>query len=385
MASFDLPFSDSITNRLRGWGITYESALYALHLAVQSAAAVAITFVVMRTLGMSEMFVGALSAVLVIQPSVGNTLSAAIDRALATFVGSVIGVLTIFAIPFGYGTAVSLAITMFVINLAAGFRPDWRYGVVAGVAIALGAESNAIDTALDRFLAIMLGGGIGVAVALLVWPETASRRTGRKLRTALHACADLLSGKISKAAGVAGDEDTDDARQRYTSAISEARTAADGVQLADSSPLEQRIDQVEKLYTSIVLIERIGDASKDSSVADHEDLQNALTDFRETACDVIKSIAEDAERDDGAFDALQSKLDQARGSVRQDSDDRFGSMLDNALAFALGEIALSLENLKNAYDEEYSGSVLDWSAGLARGEVRSPQIDLKRANPLQSR
>jgi len=371
-------FSDLINRGLAAAGLSEEQTLYALHLAVQSAVAVAVTFIAMRTLGMPEKFVGLLSAVLVIQPSVGNTLSAAVDRALATVVGSVIGLACIFAIPFGYGTAISLAIAMFAINLVAGFRPDWRYGVVAGVAIALGAESQAVDTAVDRFLSIVLGGSIGVAVALLVWPETASRRADRKLRSALNACADLLSANIARATGN-GDSDVDKARQRYTNAISEARTAAGGVNIADDSPIDARLDQIEKLYTSIVLIERVSDADEDAAVANGSNFNEALSGFRKKACDIISCLTDGKAISDDAFDELRQLRDEALENAQHDSDAKLASMLDHALGFGLGEIALSLENLKNAFDETYQGSVLDWSANLARGDLQRPNINLGSA------
>lgn len=373
-----------IISHLRGLRLTKQQALHAGRFGLQAAVAVAVTFLAMRALGMPEKFVGLISAIFVLQPSVGNTLINAIDRLLATIVGSVVGALCIYLIPYGYGTAISLAITMFAINAIAGVRPDWQYGAVAGLAIALGGESNAVDTALDRFWAIALGGAIGVAVSLMVWPDTGSKRTRRKLSTALYACSDLLDSMIAAASGGKAEE-IDSAMQNYSSAMSEARAASEGIVLADSGPLEMRIDQTEKLYTSILLLKRVTEANEAQAIADQPAMREAIDSFRACASDLVEQLAQNEALPDEALKTLKDDLDRVRDCAKEDSEERFEAMLDHALLFGLGEIVLSIENLKNAYDKTYRGSVLDWSADLAKGHFRRPDIDPQKLNPLNGK
>ena len=136
----------------------------AARLAMQSAVAAAATYLAMQVIGMPEKFVGILSAVLVIQPSVGNTMGEAWDRVAATLIGSAIGAACLLLLSGAYATAGALALSMLVINAVAGFRPEWRYGAVAAVALSLGAESDLWQTTQDRALAIGLGALIGIVV-----------------------------------------------------------------------------------------------------------------------------------------------------------------------------------------------------------------------------
>ncbi|MEO0670586.1 MAG: hypothetical protein AAFZ05_01010, partial [Pseudomonadota bacterium] len=145
------------------------------------------------------------------------------------------------------------------------------------------------------------------------------------------------------------------------------------------SPIDARLDQIEKLYTSIVLIERVSDADEDAAIASGSNFNDALSDFRKKVCEIISSLTDGEAIADDAFDELRQLRDEALENAQHDSDATLASMLDQALGFGLGEIALSLENLKNAFDETYQGSVLDWSANLARGDLRRPNINLGSA------
>jgi uncharacterized membrane protein YccC len=163
-----------------------------------------------------------LSAVLVVQPTVGHTLGASLDRIVATLVGSVLGLLCLLILPGGYGTAVALGLCMFGVNLLAGFFPQWRYGVVAAVALALGSSENILETAMDRALAIGIGAVLGTVVTLVVWPDRAIVRAKRHLRLALHAITDRLDAAVDSASGGAHD-DASQARRRYHKHMENAR------------------------------------------------------------------------------------------------------------------------------------------------------------------
>lgn len=340
--------------------LTQQKPWDAAHLAVQSATAAVAVFVAMQALGMPEKFVGVLSAVLVIQPSVGNTIVEAGDRVVATIVGSIVGVICLFLLPYGYGTAIALAVTMLVINAAAGFRPDWRYGVVAGVALALGSEQNAMQTAQERSLAIALGAFIGVAVSVVVWPDTASKRANRHINSALFAAAEMLDRLIGHAAGNAEPDDVQGIRQRFGAALSSARQAADGIRFADSRAVEDRIEQTQRLHQSLTTIERVSQARRQAGIEDNAELSEAIETVRKEACEAVLSLAREGRLDEGELDNVIEAVERAKDTPR--NSERIASMLDNALVFALGEVTLSLRNLKRAFEEDYEGSMLDWGS-----------------------
>lgn len=358
--------SRSLTKLRSRFDLSQQEMWDAAHLAVQSAVAAVAAFVLMRAFGLGETFVAVLSAVLVIQPSVGNTLVEAGDRVLATVVGSVAGVICLFMLPYGYGTAIALAITMLVINAIAGLRPNWLYGVVAGVALALGSEQHAMETAQERAIGIAFGAFVGVGVSLLVWPDTASRRASRQVNTALRVAARMLDKLMAK-----GDQPTAEGRKeaqahakqlraRFETALGAARQAADGIRLADGHSIRNRIEQVQRLFQSLILLERVLRARREADISGNETLGSAIEDVRSSASKALMSLVDEGRLPDKQLSDVVDHVEGAKETPR--TDDRVASMLDNAFVFALSELALSLRNLQRAFDEHYEGSMLDWGA-----------------------
>lgn len=334
----------------------------AAHLAVQSAAAAVVAFTVMQTLGLPEKFIGVLSAILVIQPSVGNTLIEAGDRVLATLVGSAVGILCLFILPYGYGTAIALGVTMLVINAIAGFRPDWRYGVVAGVALALGSEQNAIETAQDRGLAIALGAFVGVGVSLLVWPDTAKKRASRHINTALEAAVEMLDIAIGGNGSGEGGNELRTVQEKFDDAISSARDASKGIRLGDRKSITGRIDQSQRFYQAILSIERVTRARAEADIDRNEELNEAIESIRQEACEAVRYLAEKGRMNEDELNDVVDAVERSKALPR--TDDPTASLLDNAFVFSLSEMTLALQNLQKAFDNDYDGSVLDWSANL---------------------
>lgn len=173
-----------------------ESGRDMLRRAAQSALAGTAAHIVMSSLNASEAFLAILSAVLIIQPSVGGTMGAAFTRLQATVTGSLISLGCIMLLPDAWGTSTALALSLLVVGGVAGLRPDWTYGAVAAVAIALAPEASAVDTAGARALAIGLGAATGVLVSLLVWPDRAESRFERHFKMAMQATATRLDDAL---------------------------------------------------------------------------------------------------------------------------------------------------------------------------------------------
>lgn len=225
----------------------------AVRLALQTAIAAAVMYVLMRALGLPEIFVGVLAAVLIVQPSLGRTFGSGMQRVLATLVGCVIGVLTVLAIPYGYGTAGALAISMLVMNLIVSFKPNWRYGVVAAVAISMSDSEGPIEAARYRSLSIGIGATIGILASLLIWPEKASTRAQRRIREAVRLLLEALKASTSDQRE---PDDTPAWRAEYRSLIADIDTLIDGVRIAENDHLVAQRDAVDRLAQSLVLVER---------------------------------------------------------------------------------------------------------------------------------
>ena len=312
----------------------------AARLAIQSAVAAAATFSIMQAFGLPEKFLGVIAAVLVVQPTTGGTLSEGKDRVLATLVGSLIGVVSLILLPGGYGTAAALFVSMLVMNAIAGFRPEWRYGVVAAIALAVGSDQNPMQAALDRSIAFALGAAIGILTALIIWRESARRRAVKHLKEALSACADFLDAVGQQVEGADAQAGAEDAKSRYRSNISRAREAAGQVRFGHNEKLLQRIDATEQLWAGTRFLDQVGQED-DPGKAD--DLRQHVDVIRERAGSAARALAGDERPDNADYEAIEDAVKKARHAVATDHQARdFRQTTRGALVFALGEVAAAL-------------------------------------------
>ena len=324
----------------------------ALRLGLQSAAAAAVTFTALKALDLDERFVGVISAVLVVQPSVGRTVDSGLQRIAATVVGSLVGLACLFALPVGYGTIVALAVSMLVMNCIAGIWPEWKYGAVAAVALALGSEGDAYATAKARALSIGLGAALGAATTLVVWPDSAKQRAEEHLGRALRAAADRLEAVLAAVQSDAGDTG-EELADGYHAAIADARSAASGVQLADQDALKARIRHAERFYNSILILKRV--AGEDTNLED-EDAEFAER-FEATAklgCRIARDLADGNGDGDDTLEELRETLEETQRSELERTGDPERTLRHSALLFGIDEVEDSLRKLLGIDDEDRS-------------------------------
>ncbi len=329
--------------------ISKREARDSARLAVQSAAAAATTFLSMQALGLPEKFVGVLSAVLVVQPSVGNTIGEAMNRFIATIVGSLVGIACLYLLPVGYGTAIALALSMLVMNAVAGIYPEWRYGVVAAVALSLGAENDAFQSAQERAVAIGGGALIGALASVTVWPDSATKRTRRHLAEALRAAAVRLDEAVGAAQG-SEDPRKHEAQRKYHSNIESARLAAEAIKLKDGDLLRDQIKMTEQLYNSALILNRVGeetDQAGDGSESYRDKVERIRVECREVANGLADGEHEQKER----LDSIAESLELVRSAVCESTADPEQHVLKNALVFGLSEVIDSLKQLVDSFQE----------------------------------
>jgi uncharacterized membrane protein YccC len=337
--------------------VSPREAIDTARLAIQSAVAAAAMFALMQVLGLPEKFVGVLSAVLVVQPSVGNTLGEAMNRVVATVVGSVIGIACLWLVPGGYGTAAALALAMLLFHTLTGLRPEWRYGVVAAIALALGSEQELLATAKDRALAIGLGALIGAMSSVLVWPDSASQRARRSQRLALRATVSRMDAAVDSVEGDADPLD-DDARRRYQTNIARARSAARGIRMANSAQVKSRIEWTERLYNSVLFLERVARSAQEGGNSLDPALDRRVDAVRSRVREVAEALCEGKPSPGGRLDEAREDLGQAVRSVsgaqgkQDEGDEGRRRVIESALVFALGEVEESLRQLVQACDSD---------------------------------
>lgn len=138
-----------------------------------------------------------LTAVLVVQSSVGGSLKAAVDRVIGTMSGALYGALVATVMPHGepvYGAA-SLALGLLPTAFLASVNPSFKIAPVTVIIVLFSATTLQIGLlhyAVDRVAEIALGGAIGLVVSLVVLPARAHGEAAGAAADVL----DLLAGTM---------------------------------------------------------------------------------------------------------------------------------------------------------------------------------------------
>lgn len=330
------------------FNINRETARDAVRLALQSALAAVASFLLLTWIGSDETFVGVISAVLIVQPSVGSTVSEGWDRLIATLVGSIIGIVCLLLMPPGYGAAISLAVIILVINFVAGFRPSWKYGVVAAIALALADNGGDLDVAQARGIAITIGILTGVLATLVVWPDSASARALRHQRRAIRALVERFQQTMSRDPDKAA---TNDARRRFHEALTDSRSAA----VKSTSKQHERAksinDQIERLYTSVLVIDRANDPF--SAQENGPDMVNRLS---ESGCAAISTLIDDDADSSEALQKFESDIDALESSMTSEQIETDDGQRAASAVFALKEILDVLRSIHDENEEAIEGN-----------------------------
>lgn len=339
----DLPF-----------GLTPSQLKGALRLALQSAFAAIGAYGLLQALGIPEVFVGVLSAVLVVGPSIGNTFSEAKGRIVSTLVGSAIGFVLVSFMPWGVGTAVSLGLCMFVINMIAHFKPSWRYGVVAAVAIALGSENNTITMTLNRLISIGIGVTVGIFVSLSVLPDKAEDRARRYLRRALRNASRRFEIAVANTRVAKEEqEDSGETADNFYTNLSYAKGAAQAIKFnKDQSIILQQIENTEKLYNSILIIHRVADQSEKGVSDEEAGIEENAEELKEMACSLIKQLANQEQKQDIDLEEFTQLVQTTQKNINTNANNKEVNIRRHTFIFGLTEIRDSIHHLLECLQEE---------------------------------
>src|SRR6478736_6247028 len=140
--------------------------------AIRTAAAATVSVLIARLVQMPEAYWAAIATLVVMQSTLGATLTLSVERIVATAVGASVGALE--SNYFGANLAAFMLAIFFIGLLSFGFRLErtaYRYASVTLTIIVLIPRANpAWIVALHRFIEV----SVGIVVALLVvaiWPE----------------------------------------------------------------------------------------------------------------------------------------------------------------------------------------------------------------------
>ena len=172
-----------------------------VRLTLRMSAAGLISYALARLFGLAGDYWAVLTAVIVMQTSVGGSLKAMIDRFLGTVGGAAWGGAVASVLPHAsdFSTGVGLAVALVPLAGLVGLRPALRVAPVTAVIVVLAvSDQHAIlRTALDRVIEIGLGSVVALAVALLISPTRAHGMVRLAARDVLAAMGEQVRNLLA--------------------------------------------------------------------------------------------------------------------------------------------------------------------------------------------
>jgi uncharacterized membrane protein YccC len=174
--------------------------------AARVAMAAAVSFAVATAFRLPQGYWAVITAVVVVQTSIGGTLGASRDRLVGTGVGAMVGAFAAWITPQSpWGEAAALALSVGVLGLAASLRPSLKIAPVTAVIMIVGSATSHrgfAEAATLRVIEIAVGGVIGVLIALFVFPARAREAVSTNVQGALGELSRLLTLYAERLGGV---------------------------------------------------------------------------------------------------------------------------------------------------------------------------------------
>jgi uncharacterized membrane protein YccC len=202
----------------------------ALRQAVRMTVATVVAYLGTRWLGLPEGYWAVITCLIVVQGSLGATLSAGISRAYGTIAGGLLGGAGAWVhARFGLPAVWILGIVVLPLSLLAALNTRYRLAPVTAALVTLATPSGfgSFAIALHRIEEILLGGVIGAATALFVLPDRGSAGIRVNGAAALTTLGEIVRRHLTNTGGT--DELTDHLQKQLA-----------GVEAADADAAQER-------------------------------------------------------------------------------------------------------------------------------------------------
>ena len=331
--------------------------------AIQATAAAILAYELAAYFALPQGYWAVMTAILVVQSSVGGSLGLAIDRFLATLLGAAVGGALLAAAGAGYGIPVPLGLGVLILTYAATLRASMRLAPVTAAVVILAEPINgsAFASAVNRVCEIGIGAGVAVAISLLLFPSRARIVLAAHVGTVLPMLAEHLKGTIGAALGTPRDGDAflafnDSIRAKLIAGgtlVSEAQREA-ALQSSGYADPAAILRTLRRLWYTSVAAARAARAPLPPAVLPL--LEPALVQLRDAAVRYIEQLAQafaaqaklpDRQPVDGALTAMDAAMDSVRqtGVARTLSTDEVARLF--AFTFALRQLGVNLEDLED--------------------------------------
>lgn len=282
--------------------------------------AVATTLIAINLLNVPQGYWAVITAVIVVQTSIGGSLKAALDRLWGTLAGAAVGALVAITLPHSTPLQIGLVIIVAVIPLAylAAVNPAFRVAPVTAVIMLVpsyGPHAGApLATALDRVFEIALGNVVALVVSLFVFPARAHEQLRAAAAKVVTTNAELMDALIEGLLAGTGRQGAQPIHARIRAGIKQAEAAADEasrerrMRFSDTSDPEPVVRTLYRVRHDLVMIGRA--AAKPLPQALLPLLSPALEDVRKATTETLDGIAKTLQDDapPPAIDAYQAAL-----------------------------------------------------------------------------
>lgn len=345
-----------------------------LRLALRVTIAGVLAYAVTRFFDMPQGYWAVITAVVVMQASVGGSLKAAIERFSGTLAGAVYGGVIAAFIPHDSALTlgISIIVALFPLALLAAVRPAFRVAPITSLIMLLPPTGQAIGplaSAIDRVLEITLGNIVGVLVAVFVLPARAHTLMTEAAAKVVSLNADLVTVFIDElTAGPTGRSALQKIHPQIRSALKKAEAAAEEAarerrtHLTEAPDPEPLIRTLYRVRHDLVMIGRAASGPLPAPVLDS--LRPSLTALHQATRALLLNLAEalrqrttspDPEAFRAALEAFTRDADALRADalIRELSAQAFGQVF--ALGFAFEQFQKNLGDLLARADELASG------------------------------
>lgn len=319
------------------------------------------TFAIGHLLGLTQSYWAVLTAIIVMQGSVGGAIKAIVDRLVGSLAGAVWGVIICLTVPHESLAQLALALVLAIgpLAVATAFNPAWRVAPVTAIILLLtptGQHVGPFAAALSRMFEVGLGSVVAVVVTLVLAPSRASSHLGQSAARALEAMAELVGMLMRGLARERPHQDVEALHGRIRAALAMADAAAGEVRrerfvtltgVFDPEPLSRTLRRV---YHDLIMVQRATAAPLPQA----ERLEEPGSAFAAAAADLLRGLANSiihrtqaptaaAEKDARAqfIDAVAAL--RSSGVTRDLPDEAVARFF--GFAFALEQLGANLDDL----------------------------------------
>jgi uncharacterized membrane protein YccC len=263
--------------------------------------AVAVTLIAINLLNVPQGYWAVITAVIVVQTSIGGSLKAALDRLWGTLAGAAVGALVAITLPHSTPIEIGLVIIVAVIPLAylAAVNPAFRVAPVTAVIMLVPSygphAGDPVTTALDRVFEIALGNVVALMVSLFVFPARAQEQLRSAAAKVVTANAELMDALIEGLLAGTGRQGVQPIHARIRAGIKQAEAAADEasrerrMRFSDASDPEPVVRTLYRVRHDLVMIGRA--AAKPLPQPLLPLLSPALEDVKKSTIATLEAIA----------------------------------------------------------------------------------------------